>query len=107
MQVPVGITGENPQKAVVVIFVGGIRLGDLLETGAPDVVFCAPPIGERKASTSTVAALFSKLVLTGQKIAMVDIVLLVSSVIISIVGVDGARVTLEIQRRKRHIDLNT
>ena len=33
--------------------------------------------GEIKVSTSTVAALFSKMALTGQRIAMVDMVLLV------------------------------
>ena len=50
---------------------------------------------ETKASTSTVAALFSKMALTGQRIAMVDMVLLVfSRISISAVGVDGARVSL-------------
>ena len=48
-----------------------------------------------KVSTSTVAALFSKMALTGQRIAMVDMVFLsFSSISISTVGVDGARVCL-------------
>ena len=38
---------------------------------------CTPNTGEMKVSTSTVAALFSKMALTGQRIAMVDMVLLV------------------------------
>ena len=36
-----------------------------------------PMAGETKLSTSTVAALFSKMALTGQRIAMVDMVFLV------------------------------
>ena len=36
-----------------------------------------PGAGEIKVSTSTVAALFSKMALTGQRIAVVDMVLLV------------------------------
>ena len=36
-----------------------------------------PATGEMKVSTSTVAALFSKMALTGQRIAMVEMVLLV------------------------------
>ena len=36
-----------------------------------------PRTGESKASPSTVAALFSKMALTGQRIAMVDMVFLV------------------------------
>ena len=57
---------------------------------------CSPAnkAGEMKVSTSTVAALFSKMALTGQRIAMVDMVLLVYSIFISTVGVDGARVRL-------------
>ena len=51
--------------------------------------------GEFKVPTSTVAALFSKMALTGQIIAMVDMALLVFySIFISTVGVDGARVCL-------------
>ena len=42
---------------------------------------------ELKVSTSTVAALVSKMALTGQRIAMVDMVL-------ATVGVDGARASL-------------
>ena len=52
-------------------------------------------VGDLKVSTSTVAALFSRMALTGQRIAMVDMVLLVfSSMSISTVGVDGARVSV-------------
>ena len=59
--------------------------------------FLEDPAGEIKASTSTVAALFSKMALTGQRIAMVDIWFCYSfSSIsnISTVGVDGARASL-------------
>ena len=48
--------------------------------------------GEMRVSTSTVVAVFSKMALTGQRIAMVDVVLLgFSSISISIVGLDGAQ----------------
>ena len=51
--------------------------------------------GEIKVSTSTVAALFSKMALTGQRIAMVDMVFLVLySISISTVGVDAATICL-------------
>ena len=51
--------------------------------------------GEIKVSTSTVEALFSRVALRGQKIAIVDMVFLVFTAIsISTVGVDGARVCL-------------
>ena len=51
--------------------------------------------GERKLSTSTVADLFSKMALTGQRIAMVDMVFpSFYSIFISTVGVDGTRVCL-------------
>ena len=51
--------------------------------------------GEIKVSTSTVAALFSKIALTGQRIAMVDMALLAfTSISVSTVGVDGVRVPL-------------
>ena len=39
----------------------------------------APTSGEIKVSTSTIAALFSKMALTSERIAMVDMVLLVFS----------------------------
>ena len=51
--------------------------------------------GEIKASTSTVAALFSKMTLTSQRITMVDMGFTsFYSISISNVGVDGARVCL-------------
>ena len=52
--------------------------------------------GEIRVSTSTVVALFSKMALTGPRIAMVDMVFLAffNSVSISAVGVDGARACL-------------
>ena len=56
---------------------------------------CISNKAEIKVSTSTVAALFSEMALTGQRIARVDMVFLVfSSMSISTVGVDGARVCL-------------
>ena len=56
----------------------------------------APRTGETKVSTSTVAALFSKMALTGQRIAMVDMVfwLVFPSISLSTVGVDCARDSL-------------
>ena len=51
--------------------------------------------GEMKASTSTVAALFSKVALTGQIIAVVDMGFAsFSSISTSTVGLDVARVSL-------------
>ena len=51
--------------------------------------------GKMRVSTSTVAALFLKMALTDQRIAMVDMLLLVfPSISISTVGVDGARASL-------------
>ena len=62
---------------------------------APRIVVFVFLNRENKVSTSTVAALFSKMALTGQRIAMVDMVLLgFSSISISTVGVEGARVSL-------------
>ena len=57
---------ENPLQLQAAIWLDIITSRDAESTS-----------GEIKVSTSTVAALFSKMVLTGQRIAMVDMVLLV------------------------------
>ena len=52
-------------------------LGNSFSTPFPTWGPRGPRQGEFKVSASTVAALFSKMALTGQRIAMVDMVLLV------------------------------
>ena len=54
---------------------------------------------EMKVPAPTVADLFPKMALTGQRIAMVDMVVLVDTTFHSTVGVDGARVCLIESRR--------